>query len=205
MLSSNIVALLVCSLAPFAASQTPTFPSNLPEATGAININGSSLINAPKDAVWNAVLNFSSYPDWNPFVRSQIVANEFAIPLDNQTAFVGAKLIITSQIPPLPQPVSVSTPPDLLTQHITIEEITVIDTENYRVAWVLLSPDWILNTIRWSAVSTVVDNDGVEKSYYESRETFNGPLASVVQDLLGDDIAESFQAQADALKVWMEA
>lgn len=81
----------------------------------------------------------------------------------------------------------------------------MIDTENYRVAWVLLSPDWILNTIRWSAVSTVVDNDGVEKSYYESRETFNGPLASVVQDLLGDDIAESFQAQADALKVWMEA
>ncbi len=73
------------------------------------------------------------------------------------------------------------------------------------MAWVLLSPDWILNTIRWSAVSTVVDNDGVEKSYYESRETFNGPLASVVQDLLGNDIAESFQAQADALKVWMEA
>ncbi len=136
---------------------------------------------------------------------SQLVANEFAIPLHNQTAFVGAKLIITSQIPPLPQPVDVSTPPDLLTQHITIEEITVIDTENYRVAWVLLSPDWILNTIRWSAVSTVVDNDGVEKSYYESRETFNGPLASVVQDLLGNDIAESFQAQADALKVWMEA
>ncbi|SJL10797.1 uncharacterized protein ARMOST_14191 [Armillaria ostoyae] len=205
MLSSNIVALLVCSLAPFVASQTPTIPSNLPEATGEININGSSLINAPKDAVWNAVLNFSSYPNWNPFVRSQIVADKLAIPLANQTAFVGAKLIITSQIPPLPQPVSVSTPPDLLTQHITIEEITVIDTENYRVAWVLLSPDWILNTIRWSAVSTVVDNDGVEKSLYESRETFSGPLASVVQDLLGDDIAESFQAQADALKVWMEA
>ncbi|PBK86048.1 hypothetical protein ARMGADRAFT_541814 [Armillaria gallica] len=205
MLSSYIVALLVCSLAPFAASRTPTIPSNLPEATGAININGSSLINAPKDAVWNAVLNFSSYPTWNPFVRSQLVANEFAIPLHNQTAFVGAKLIITSQIPPLPQPVDVSTPPDLLTQHITIEEITVIDTENHRVAWVLLSPDWILNTIRWSAVSTVVDNDGVEKSYYESRETFNGPLASAVQGLLGDDIAESFQAQADALKVWMEA
>ncbi len=77
----------------------------------------------------------------------------------------------------------------------------MIDTENYRVAWVLLSPDWILNTIRWSAVSTVVDGDGVEKSHHESRETFNGPLESVVQDLLGDDIAESFQAQAGALRV----
>lgn len=41
---------------------------------------------------------------------------------------------------------------------------------------------------------------------YEWRETFRGPLASAaVQDLLGDDIAESFQVQADALNVWMEA
>ncbi|KAK0468945.1 hypothetical protein IW261DRAFT_1345654 [Armillaria novae-zelandiae] len=204
MLSGNIVALLVSSLASLAASQAPTTPSNLPGATGEININGSSLINAPKEAVWNALLDFSSYPNWNPFVRSQIVANEFTIPLQNQTAFVGAKLIITSQIPPLPQPVDVSTPPNLLTQHITIEEITVIDTENYRVAWVLLSPEWILSTIRWSAVSTVVDDYGVEKSLYESRETFSGPLAGVVQEMIGDSIAESFQAQADALKVWME-
>ncbi|KAK0216409.1 hypothetical protein IW262DRAFT_1464964 [Armillaria fumosa] len=115
MLSSNIVTFLVCSLVPLAASQTTTIPSNLPDATGEININGSSLINAPKEAVWNAVLDFSSYPNWNPFVRSQLVANDFAIPLENQTAFVGAKLIITSQIPPLPQPVDVSTPPNLLT------------------------------------------------------------------------------------------
>ncbi|PBK86169.1 hypothetical protein ARMGADRAFT_1169302 [Armillaria gallica] len=175
-------------------SETPKIPSNLPEATGKININGSSLINAPKDAVWNALLNFASYPNWNPFVRSQLVANEFAIPLDNQISFLGAKLVIMSQIPPLPQPVHVPTPPDLLTQHITIEDITVINTENYRVAWFFLSPDWVLNTNRWSAVSTVADDDGVEKSYYESRETFNGPLESVVQDLFGDDIAESFEA-----------
>ncbi|PBK61052.1 hypothetical protein ARMSODRAFT_981785 [Armillaria solidipes] len=119
MLSSHIIALLLCSLTLFAASQTPTIPSNLPEATGEININGSSLMNAPKYAVWSAVPNFSSYPNWNPFVR---------------------------------------------------------------------------------AVSTVVDDDGVEKSLYESRETFDEPLAIVVQDLLGDDIAESFQAQPDALK-----
>ncbi|KAG7443854.1 uncharacterized protein BT62DRAFT_971640 [Guyanagaster necrorhizus] len=206
MLTPPLLALLICSLLSlFAASQTCTIPSHLPETTGKVNIGGSSLIHAPKNAVWNTVLNFSSYPDWNPFVRSQIVADEFAIPLDNQTAFVGAKIIITSQIPPLPQAVDASTPPDILTQHITIEEITVIDAENYRVAWILVSPQQILSTIRWSAVSTVIDKDGVEKSYYESRETFDGPLASIVKDLLGTDIAESFQAQADALKVWMEA
>ncbi|KAK0202258.1 hypothetical protein DFS33DRAFT_1478942 [Desarmillaria ectypa] len=204
MLRGNFSVLILCCLVSLITSLASTIPSNLPEATGEVNIKGSSLINAPRDAVWDAMLNFSSYPDWNPFVRSQLVANDFAIPLHNQSAFVGAKLIITSQIPPLPQPVNASTAPNLLTQHITIEEITVIDIENYRVAWVLVSPAWILNTIRWSAVSTVVDSDGVEKSYYESRETLNGPLASVVRDLLGDDIAKSFQAQADALKVWME-
>ncbi|KAK0457543.1 uncharacterized protein EV420DRAFT_502290 [Desarmillaria tabescens] len=205
MLRRNLLTLILYSLVPFVASQSSNIPSNLPETTGEVNISGSSLINAPKDAVWDAVLDFSAYPDWNPFVRSQLVANEFAIPLKNQTAFVGAKLIITSQIPPLPQPVDASTAPNLLTQHITIEEITVIDIENYRVAWVLVSPDWILKTIRRSAVSTVIDSDGVEKSYYESRETFNGPLATAVNDLVGDDLAKSFQAQADALKVWMEA
>ncbi|KAK0471231.1 hypothetical protein IW261DRAFT_1512911 [Armillaria novae-zelandiae] len=161
-LLSNIVALLVSSLASLAASQAPTTSSNLPGATGEININGSSLMNPPKRAVWNALRDFSFYPNWNPLVRSQIVANEFAIPLQNQTAF------------------------------------------NYRVAWVLLSPEWILSTIRWSSVSTVVDDYGVEKLLYESRETFRGPLAGVVQDVIGDGIAELFQAQADALKVWME-
>ncbi len=69
MFPGYIVPLLVCSLALFAGSQTPTIPSHLPEATGEMNINGSSLINAPKDAVWNGVFNFSSYPNWKPFVR----------------------------------------------------------------------------------------------------------------------------------------
>ncbi|KAK0220649.1 hypothetical protein IW262DRAFT_1297699 [Armillaria fumosa] len=49
----------------------------------------AALSTHPKEAVWNTVLNLSSYSDWNPLLpNTQLVAKKkLAIPLGNQTAF----------------------------------------------------------------------------------------------------------------------
>ncbi len=45
-------------------------PSNLPPATpGDFTAQGSSIVDGDIDDVWRVLTNFSSYPEWNPFVR----------------------------------------------------------------------------------------------------------------------------------------
>jgi hypothetical protein len=51
-----------------AFGQTP--PTNLPPATpGVFSAQSSIIINGPIETVWDMLLDFPAYPDWNPFVR----------------------------------------------------------------------------------------------------------------------------------------
>lgn len=37
------------------------------------------LINSSPEQVWNELMNFESYPDWNPFIKSLIVKDELKV------------------------------------------------------------------------------------------------------------------------------
>ncbi|KAJ7680696.1 hypothetical protein DFH06DRAFT_1077654 [Mycena polygramma] len=186
-------------IARLAFAQSP--PSHLPPAApGVFAAHASILINASIDDVWSILLDFPSYPDWNPFVRSQIVTSTTLIPLADQTPHENLRLIIQSQIPPLTPPVTAATPPNPLNAHTTIENITHVDNAGYAVAWALTgTPDAILSAERWSVLSTFED-----ATYYESREVYDGLLAPAVQLSLEDGLDEAFEAQAEALKVRAE-
>ncbi|KII85407.1 hypothetical protein PLICRDRAFT_314879 [Plicaturopsis crispa FD-325 SS-3] len=175
--------------------------SNLPDVPpGVFNASTRIEIDAPLEKVWNAVVNFTDYPNWSPFVRSQIVADDFFVPLANQTAVEGRRLIINVQIPPLPLPVNASTPPNPLHSQISLENITAVQPELGRVAWgQIFIPSAILDAVRWSAVSKVGN-----KTLYESREVYGGPLAYAVQDLYGEGLQEAFDATGVALKALLE-
>ncbi|VDC05666.1 unnamed protein product [Peniophora sp. CBMAI 1063] len=175
--------------------------SNLPPlGSGVFEVSTRQLIDAPLETVWNAVLNFSSYPDWNPFSRSQVVCDEFFIPLDNQTAFEGARIIINAQIPPLLVPVNRTTPSNPLHNQVSFENITHLQPDLHRVAWKQIDiPDIAVNATRWTAVSTV-DN----MTLYESAEVYGGGLAGVVESLFGEGLQEAFDAQGVALKELLE-
>ncbi|KAJ3772782.1 hypothetical protein FB446DRAFT_642900 [Lentinula raphanica] len=189
-----------------AQSNSTSPPSNLPPAIPSVfTVEADILINAPIDVVWNVLLDFPSYPDWNPFVRSQIVTDDFYIPTQNQTAAENLRLIITSQIPPLTPPVTASSFGNPLDVHITRENITHFQPEIYRVAWQDLSLDALIQAERWSALSVFTDQSGSVMTFYESREQYNGVLAETVQALEGTGLVEGFQAQATALKTRAEA
>jgi hypothetical protein len=192
------LSLFVCTI----IAQTP--PSNLPPVTPGAVFEGHAniLINAPVQKAWDVLLDFPSYPEWNPFVRKQVVTNALYVPLSDQTPQENLRLIIEAQIPPLPSPVTATTPPNILNEQHSFENITVVDRVRRRVAWKqIMIPDALLTAERWQAVSEV-EGGG---TYYESREAFYGPLASVVDGLMGTALQEGFSAQAAALKVRVES
>ncbi|OCL11808.1 hypothetical protein AOQ84DRAFT_335308 [Glonium stellatum] len=181
-----------------AAAQT-----NLPDVPpGVFNASARIEINTTVDALWNAITNFPTYPDWNPFVRSAVVTDELFIPLpeSEQMPIENKRLIFRVQIPPLPLPVSASTPDNPLHTQYSLENITHVQPELGRLAWKYLAPEAALSSERWTAVSTAADG----KALYESREVFNGALAATIEVLYGTGLQEAFEAQATALKLLLE-
>lgn len=178
--------------------------SNLPpEEPGVFKTQANATIDAPIDVVWNALLDFPSYPDWNPFVRSQVLASDLFIPLDDQSNPVaGQKLIINVQTPPLDPPVDADTPSDPLHAQMSYENITVLEgAPTYRCAWKqIMIVDALLNATRWQALSTLEDG----RTYYEAREVYSGSLATTLESTLGEGLQQGFDVQASELKAYVE-
>ncbi|KAG5731768.1 hypothetical protein E4T56_gene797 [Termitomyces sp. T112] len=152
-------------------------------------------------SVWETLLDFRAYAEWNPFVRSQTVTNALGIPTDKQTPEENLRLVIQAQIPPLPLPVDVNTPTDPTHAQTSFENITHIDTTNRRLAWrAIMLPQPLLGAERWQALSTTEDG----KTFYESVEVFEGPVSYVVDALFAQGLQEGFETQAVALKSRVE-
>ncbi|KAJ4476347.1 hypothetical protein C8J55DRAFT_431583, partial [Lentinula edodes] len=81
----------------------------------------------------------------------------------------------------------------LLQTSSVLAEVTVLDHNNYRVAWRIagMLPRWMLDAERWQMV-TVEETD--VKCKYESYEVFKGILAYV-----GKELAMGINAMAEGL------
>ncbi|KAG6879137.1 hypothetical protein C0992_004954 [Termitomyces sp. T32_za158] len=158
-------------------------------------------IDAPLLDVWEVLLDFPAYAEWNPFVRSQVVTDVLGIPTYEQIPQENLRLLIQAQIPPLPLPVDANTPANPINTQISFENITHIDTTNRRLAWrAIMLPQPLLDAERWQALSTTEDG----KTFYESVEIFRGPVSYVVDALFAQGLQEGFNAQATALKSRVE-
>ncbi|KAF5350808.1 hypothetical protein D9758_010400 [Tetrapyrgos nigripes] len=193
------MVLLVQRLTPVSAQSSP--PSHLPPVNpGLFSAHASILINGTVQEVWDVLTDFPAYREWNPFVRSALVTNSLLIPTSSQTPAENLRLILNTQIPPLSLPVNASSKDNLLNTRISIENITKFEPDSHRIAWELLSPDFLLSAVRWSAVSKYTDENWTTWTFYESREVFDGVLSSITQSLQGKGVQEGFEAQAEALK-----
>jgi hypothetical protein len=161
------------------------------------HVSTSITIHAPTDHVWNTLLDFGAYGEWNPFVREQLVTDSNGTPLDDQTLHPNAYISMKTQIPPTLSP-----------QHSprsTRCKVTVVDNENYRVAWVYdVLPTWLLATERWQ-ILTEVEIGGEKVTRYESREVFSGSLAYFVKWFMQAKLKLAFDVMGTGLKERSEA
>ncbi|KAA1470125.1 hypothetical protein DENSPDRAFT_835847 [Dentipellis sp. KUC8613] len=175
------------------SAATPS--SNLPPlvSEGVVAISDSIDIDAPRQRVWEILLDFPAYGEWNPFVRSQTIVDASKRPLADQTVAEGQWLYMgTVHIPP--------TMDDTVSSSSTMELITHVDHDAYRVAWVYKSlPRWLLNAERWQTLSEV---NG--KTRYETREVFGGPVAYILKFFMQQGLRDAFRAMAEALKARAE-
>ncbi|KIK43674.1 hypothetical protein CY34DRAFT_803588 [Suillus luteus UH-Slu-Lm8-n1] len=157
---------------------------------GVFSVSASSLINAPREVVWDVLMDWKSYKEWNPFVRDQHITDARKNPLPDETPREGSYLYI--------HPVHI--PPSFDNKWLpssAFERITVLDHENYRTAWVNIStPHWLLNAERWQALVAVEGG----KTRYETIEVFGGVLAYLIKAFVGSGLKKGFVAMAERLK-----
>ncbi|KAM5537434.1 hypothetical protein V8D89_008953 [Ganoderma adspersum] len=177
-------------------STSPTSPpTNLPDPafTPVLTSYVTREIDAPLETVWEILSDFTKYPDWNPFVRSQQITDETGkTVLDDQTPAEGKYLLMKTHIPP--------TLENTVWTQDAFELIIAYDEVNRRMAWQSLLPQWLIKAERWQALSTTADG----KTFYESREIFAGFGAYLVQWLISAPLTQGFEAMADAIQTLAE-
>ncbi|CAN9320784.1 unnamed protein product [Alternaria alternata] len=198
MFKSKFLSLVSLALLHVALAQSEY--TNLPEVPpGVFSASARTEIKTTVDAAWDALTDFPNYGAWNPFVRYALVTSANNITLPDQRAVEGNYLFFRVQIPPLPLPVNKDTPDNLLHTQTAFERITHVQPELGRLAWDYLAEIAVKST-RWQAVSDI----GNGTVLYESHEEFNGPLAGILKETLGESLQESFEAQGEGLKLYLE-
>ncbi|KAF8468121.1 hypothetical protein DFH94DRAFT_777227 [Russula ochroleuca] len=166
-----------------------------PELTtsSVFTIRSSISIDAPKERVWDVLLDFASYKEWNPYIRTQeIVSDLDKTPLLSQTAAPGRRIRLRLHVPP--------TMNDASTKGSTAEEIlTHVDGVSFRLAWRFATPArWLINAERWQILRN--GGPGDQRTVYETWEYLGGLLAYVIRFFMRTKLQDSFDAMSHALK-----
>ncbi|GBE86973.1 hypothetical protein SCP_1002180 [Sparassis crispa] len=156
-----------------------------------ITLGASSIIDAPIEKVWDVLVDFPSYGEWNDMVHAQTIVDEHKKPLDSQILQEGRHLLMEVHIPPT------SDRSHKPTSH-AFELITNVDHAAHRVCWVSTYPRWFIEAVRWQTLSPVDGEEG--KTKYESREVFRGIGSWILRWFLAGGLQQGFDACAQGLK-----
>lgn len=133
-------------------------------------------INAPIDSVWQVLLDFDRYPDWNPF-----------------TYRVETDLTLHS-------PVALYVKLPGWGSRLQIESVHEV-TEPTKLSWgMTLGTAFLLTALREQTLTSVTAN----QCTYQSTDAFSGLLTPVVRALFANSIRNGFNAMAYALKARVE-
>jgi hypothetical protein len=156
--------------------------------------NASVTIKAPPEIIWEILLDFSKYPEWNPFVRSQILLDDNGTIAADQSPRPGAVI-----------DVKVTIPPSLTAKESSLQgskqKITVVEKDKFNIEWAFVSPTpFLLKTHRYQWLRAEISSDGEPSTVYETEDAFFGPVAYIVKWTLGKGLQQGFDAMGEALK-----
>ncbi|RKD95161.1 SRPBCC domain-containing protein [Halopiger aswanensis] len=128
-------------------------------------------IDAPPPVVWDVLLEFDSYPEWNPFVRSIE-----GLPIEGQRLRVRIE------------------PPD--SRGMTFTPEVIVAEENRRLGWVgRLAVPFAFDGYHEFHLDPI---DGGSRTRLLQRETFRGALVPLLFDR--ERLERGFEAMNDAVK-----
>lgn len=120
--------------------------------------------------------------------HSQVMVDARKNRLPDQTAVEGRWLLMDVHFPPFM---------GFPLRNTAHEQITAVDHEHRRIAWVATPlPRSLLNTVRWQVLT--ITSDG--RTRYENVLMFYGMLGHVVRWVLGKRLKHGFDSTAAALK-----
>lgn len=129
-------------------------------------------INAPIEKVWQVLLDFDRYPDWNPFTHKVETDLKIGSPVNLHVK--------------LPKRVS----------KLQVEYVREV-TEPNVLAWgMTMGAEFLLVALREQHLKATGDNSCT----YHSTDAFTGLLTPLVKLLFGNSIRDGFNAMAYALK-----
>uniref|UniRef100_A0A8H7XL02 SRPBCC domain-containing protein n=1 Tax=Psilocybe cubensis TaxID=181762 RepID=A0A8H7XL02_PSICU len=153
------------------------------------------LIDAPIEKVWDILMDFPEYKNWNTFARSMVLVDyNTRQPLADQTLELGKYIDIRAHM----NPGDVPEEPGYLDKGNAFVFISTLEPDIHRVAWTTsMFPSWILQSVRTQALSV---DEASGKTKYENREVFSGFLSYIVKFFVGGKLNKGFAAAASSLK-----
>ena len=140
-------------------------------------VEASSIIAAPPSRVWEALTDFDSYSDWNPFTTQ--VKTDFEI---------GSPVELHVDMP-------------TRSETVRTEWVNLIEPEQ-TICWGMqMGHPVFLNANRWQILTPIKGN----QTEYRTVDYFSGLLAPMVIALYGEPMRLGFQAVADSLKARVES
>lgn len=138
-----------------------------------IDFSTEIIVESSSENIWSIILDFDSYPQWNPF--TPMVAGE---------PKVGAPVMLHARL---------YGKKPLLTPHHIVELVP-----GHKLSWVQDSPpEWLLRAVR----SQIIEADGPGRVRFINRIEMKGPLALLTYWIMGPAIRRGFWDMSKALKV----
>lgn len=152
----------------------------------ASKIIAESIIDAPVDEVWEILIDFEKYSEWNEFTAKIVIGDE----KNNEQPTIGDNVDLYVK---------------WLGSDKTFKQVVRLnqyDREKKMLEWgASLGTSWMLKTRRVQILEVVDGN----KTKYTTSESFQGALTSIVMRLHRENIQRGFQHVADALKTRCES
>ncbi len=137
-------------------------------------------VNAPPAYLWKVLIDFESYPEWNPFISK--IKGEPKI---------GSKITLHIKLDPSMDSIRLS------------KEMIVSLKENQHLSYDthFLSSS-LFNAVRWQTIRPL---DGGKASLYHSQQKMSGLASWPLSRAFGDKIATGFEASSLAFKERVES
>ncbi|KAF8147812.1 hypothetical protein K438DRAFT_1625932 [Mycena galopus ATCC 62051] len=161
------------------------------ESEWPIYFNVSVVIEAPRERVWEELMDFGSYSQWNPFIRGASVTDASKNPLRDDQIAPGHKLIVHVHTPP--------TMDDSIKARALVETVFHVVPGQQLVWGASAAPRLLFGSQRWNVLSDV---EGGTK--FEIVAVLSGLGGALAMRFMRKAFVEGIGAMAEGLKARCE-